>query len=347
MTASDKPEGGIGRASRQMVSLSGPSPARPHQPTLGVALGGGGARGLAHIVMLEAFDELGLRPSIIAGTSIGAIVGAAYASGIPAATLRAHARDILTQRFGLVRELFTQRPLHRLRDLFPGTSALFEAQTLLDIIMPKATAPDFESLAIPLKIVASDFYDQEQQIFESGNLRTAVAASMALPAVFQPVVVDGKAYIDGGLTNPLPFDILFGKADIIIAIDVSGAPVPDPRRPYPSAIDALIASAFLFERTIVREKLKSQQPDILVPSGTSRFQMMDLLKVNEIMAAAEPAKERLKAQLQRVLAVETLAVVPPSQALPPPDLPKDQANTESISTARRILGRRKRRKSWS
>ena len=70
-------------------------------PSIGLALGGGGARGLAHIVMLEAFDELGIRPKIIAGTSIGAIYGAAYASGISAQDLRAHTKDILSQRFSL------------------------------------------------------------------------------------------------------------------------------------------------------------------------------------------------------------------------------------------------------
>ena len=275
-------------------------------PSIGLALGGGGARGLAHIVMLEAFDELGLRPKIVAGTSIGAIMGAAYASGIPASVMRAHTRDLLTQRFGLMREVFAERPLQRLRGLFSGSSSLFDAEAVLDLIMPKGIAADFESLAIPLKIVASDFYDQEAQVFTSGSLRTAVAASMALPAIFKPVVVNNKALIDGGLTNPLPYDLLLGEADIVVAIDVSGAPVPDPRRNYPSAVEALFASAFLFERTIVREKLKSQQPDILVPAGTSHFQVLDIMKVDEIMAAAEPAKEKLKAQLARILSVETL-----------------------------------------
>ena len=275
-------------------------------PSIGLALGGGGARGLAHIVMLEAFDELGLRPKIVAGTSIGAIMGAAYASGIPASVMRAHTRDLLTQRFGLMREVFAERPLQRLRGLFSGSSSLFDAEAVLDLIMPKGIAADFESLPIPLKIVASDFYDQEAQVFTSGSLRTAVAASMALPAIFKPVVVNNKALIDGGLTNPLPYDLLLGEADIVVAIDVSGAPVPDPRRNYPSAVEALFASAFLFERTIVREKLKSQQPDILVPAGTSHFQVLDIMKVDEIMAAAEPAKEKLKAQLARILSVETL-----------------------------------------
>ena len=121
-----------------------PEPAR-RIPTIGLALGGGGARGLAHILMLEAFDELGIKPKIIAGTSIGAIMGAAYASGIPGATIRTHTRDILSQRFGLVREVFaaSASPFQRLRGLFAGGSALLDPDALLDIIMPKGLNSDF------------------------------------------------------------------------------------------------------------------------------------------------------------------------------------------------------------
>ena len=95
-------------------------------PSIGVALGGGGARGLAHIPMLEAFDELGIRPKVIAGTSIGAIYGAAYASGISGKELRAHTELVLSQRFGLVRDLFAARaqPFQRVMNLFAARSAL-------------------------------------------------------------------------------------------------------------------------------------------------------------------------------------------------------------------------------
>ncbi len=280
-------------------------------PTIGVALGGGGARGLAHIPMLEAFDELGIRPKVIAGTSIGAIYGAAYASGISGKELRAHTELVLSQRFGLVRDLFAARaqPFQRVMNLFAARSALLDPDALLDLVMPKGLAKDFESLDIPLKIVASDFYDQEPYIFTTGALRPAVAASMALPVIFRPVIHDGKTLIDGGLTNPLPFDLLFSEADIVVAIDVSGAPVPDPKRAFPTVFDSLFASAFIFERSIVKEKLKWAQPDILVSSGTSQYQVLDFLKFNDIFASAEPAKERLKAQLMRVLSVETLALI--------------------------------------
>ncbi len=285
-------------------------------PSIGLVLGGGGARGLAHILMLEVFDELGIKPKVIAGTSIGAIFGAAYASGVSAADIRAHTQDVLSQRFALMRELFSARaqPVQRLLKLFSTPSALLNADTLLDFVLPKDTKTTFAELDIPLKIVASDFYQQEQVIFESGSLRSAVAASMALPVVFEPVIIDGRAMIDGGLTNPLPFDILAGEVDIVVAIDVSGRPVPHPNRDYPSALESLFASAFLFERSIVREKLKAAQPDILISSGTGQFQVLDFLKYAEILEAAVPAKQQLKHQLMRVLSVETLPLIETSAA---------------------------------
>lgn len=280
------------------------------RPRIGLALGGGGARGLAHIVMLEAFDELGIKPAIMSGTSIGAIYAAAYASGISGQELRVHTKDILSPRFGLVRDLFAARSqtLQRLYNPFTR-SAILDPNALLDLVMPKHVKANFTDLEIPLHILASDFYEQEPVVFTAGLVRTAVAASMALPVIFHPVVRGTQVLIDGGMTNPLPFDVITPHADIVVAIDVSGAPVPDPKRATPTAFEALFASAFLFERSIIKEKLKASQPDILISAGTSQFQVLDFLKFDEIIAAAEPAKERLKSQLERILSVETLAQI--------------------------------------
>ncbi len=322
----------------EISQVNGKLPAR--RPTVGLALGGGGARGLAHIAMLEAFDELGIKPSVIAGTSIGAIYAAAYASGISGAELRAHTRSILTQRLGVIRDLFARKgqPFQTLLSVFGARNALLDPAMVLDVILPRGVKDDFAECEIPLKIVASDFYDQEPKIFTSGSLRRAVAASMAMPVIFQPVVVDGHALIDGGLTNPLPFDLLLSEADIVVAIDVSGAPVPDPKRVAPTAVAALFSSAFLFERTIVREKLKARQPDILISAGTSRYQVLDFLKCDEILDAAQPAKERLKQQLLRVLSVETLPVLEHAAEETPPALPPPKAKK------RRLLPRPRKRR---
>jgi NTE family protein len=171
----------------------------------------------------------------------------------------------------------------------------------------------------PLKIVASDFYAQEPVIFASGPLRPALAASMALPVIFQPVVIEGRVLIDGGLVNPLPFDLIAGDADLTIAVDASGAPVRRPDRQTPKAWETLFASNFIFERSIIREKLRHRQPDLYIDAGTSRFQILDFLKIDVILAAAEPAKERVKVQLSRLLEAQTL------NALEPPPAAKELA----------------------
>jgi NTE family protein len=315
--------------SRKPVPLSA-TPLRPtpsaQSPSIALALGGGGARGLAHIPILEAFDELGLRPKIIAGTSIGAIFAAAYASGLNGRQIRAHAYEVLKNRLDLVRDLYAARvrTARGLWNVFAPRSAFLAPDRLLDIILPPRIAHDFDHLAIPLKIVASDFYAQEPVVFSSGPLRQAIAASIALPVIFEPVVYQGRVLIDGGLVNPLPFDILNGEADLTVAVDASGAPVRRPGRETPKAWEALFASNFIFERTIIKEKLRYRHPDVYVDAGTSRFQILDFLKIDEILAAAAPAKERLKAQLARVLEAETLeaveAVAAPQagKELPPP-----------------------------
>ncbi|MBL8566347.1 MAG: patatin-like phospholipase family protein [Hyphomicrobiaceae bacterium] len=318
-------------------------PAR--RPRIGLALGGGGARGLAHIPILEAFDELGLKPDIISGTSIGAIFGAAYASGISGSAIRAHTLEVLTQRFALLRDLFNARAqvMNRVLGIFAVRSALLDPVSLLDIIMPPGIANDFDDLKIPLRIVATDFYNQEPYVFSSGPLKQAVAASMSLPALFQPVMAGGHAMIDGGLSNPLPFDLLGGDADIIVAVDVSGAPVPSENRNHPTAFEALFASAFIFERTIIREKLKNGQPDIYIEGGTSHFQVLDFLRLNEVLAAAEPAKQKLKSQLQRILASETLPAIEAEPVAEPATAPAKKGRKRLAGIGDRVSRRGKAR----
>ena len=281
------------------------------RPTIALALGGGGARGLAHILMLEVFDELGIKPTVIAGTSIGAVFGAAYASGLSARLIRAHTEETLSQRFDIIRQLLSARsdPVLKIFNFVPIRSALLKPETLLDYLLPSKVARDFAHLAIPLKVMATDYYAQEQRIIGEGALRSAVAASIALPALFTPVSIDGRLLMDGGLTNPLPFDVLDGAADLTVAIDVSGAPTPPSKRDHPSVFAALMASTQILQRTIVREKLKSRQPDIYIDVEVDDFYLLDFHRFKDVLAAAAPAKAQLKRQLARVLASHTAEVV--------------------------------------
>lgn len=280
-------------------------------PTLALALGGGGARGLAHILMLEVFDELRIKPKIIAGTSIGAIFGAAYASGLSASEIRGIAEDALRQRLDIVRQLFLSRsdPIQRMLGVVPRRNALLNPEALLRLVMPSRLAKDFADLKIPLRVVASDFFAQEQVVFDRGPLLPAIAASMALPVLFSPVTTKDRVLMDGGLVNPLPFDLVMGEADITVAIDVSGAKrVPDDQV-VPSAIETIVASSQILQHSIVREKLKWLQPDIYINVAVDGFHVLDFRKLDRILAAAEPAREALRRQLQRVLGAQTVAMV--------------------------------------
>lgn len=304
-----------------VIASASAIPARTSsEPTIALALGGGGARGLAHIPVLEAFDELGIRPKVIAGTSIGAIFAAAYASGLSGKQIRAHTYEVLKKRLDLVRDLYSARVRASggfLNALAPRP-AFLSAEKLLDVILPPRIARDFAHLTTPLKVVASDFYAQEAVVFSSGPLRPAIAASMALPVIFQPMVIDNRVLIDGGLVNPLPFDLVLDEADLTVAVDASGAPVRRVGQECPKAWETLFSANFIFERTIIREKLRTSQPDLYIDAGTSHFQILDFLKVDEILAAAEPAKERVKQQLSRLIEAETLQAAEGAEPIAPP-----------------------------
>jgi NTE family protein len=261
--------------------------------------------------MLEVFDELGIRPAVIAGTSIGAVFGAAYASGLSARLIRAHTEETLSQRFDIVRQLVSARadPVLKIFNFVPIRSALLKPEALLDFLLPGKVARDFAHLEIPLKVVTTDYYAQEQRVVSEGPLRPAIAASIALPALFTPVSMDGRLLMDGGLTNPLPFDALDGEADLTVAIDVSGAPTPPSKREHPTVFAALMSSTQILQRAIVREKLKSRQPDIYIDVEVDDFYLLDFHRFKQVLAAAAPAKAQLKRQLARVLASHTAEVV--------------------------------------
>ena len=279
-------------------------------PTVALALGGGGARGLAHILVLEAFDELGIKPKIIAGTSIGALYGAAYASGLSASLIRAMTEESLARRLDIVRQLFSARsdPVQKFWNFFPLRSALLKSEAILDIVFPSQVASDFKSLAIPLRVVATDLGTRMAVVLSEGPLRQAVAASIAIPVIFQPVVVDGRTLVDGGLVNPLPFDLVARDADLTVAIDVSGAASQATVGARPSALMIAAQSLQILEKSITREKLLRTKPDIYIDVDLDQFNALEFHRAKEILVAAAPVKELLKRQLGRMLDAETLPV---------------------------------------
>lgn len=296
-----------------MRSLSKSSGSPASTPTIALALGGGGARGLAHVLVLEVLDELGIRPKIIAGTSIGALVGAAYALGLPALRIRAMFEETLSSRFDLARQLFAARsdPVQKLLRLVPLRTSLLSPEMLLELLAPEFDKRSFADLAIPLKVVATDLVTREAVVFEEGPLRRAVAASIAIPLLFSPVSDGARILVDGGLVNPLPFDLLAGAADITIAIDVSGASKEAQYGRHPTALDVLIHSIQIMEKSVTRQKLKWLQPDIYIDVDLDHFSALEFWRAQEILKAAEPVKAAFRRQLERVLGAGTVEALPP------------------------------------
>jgi NTE family protein len=265
----------------------------------GLALGGGGARGLAHIAVLEALDDLGLKPSLIAGTSIGAMIGAAYASGMSGRELRDYCRGLLRRRRSVLRHFYA-RWSGSLWDYWnPLTPALFSAEKVMETVLPPSLKPRFEDLNVPLLTVATDFYAQSPYVSASGDLLPAVAASAALPVLLKPVELDGRMLMDGGFVNPLPFDLLRDRTGLVVAVDVSGGPA-EGAGGLPKSAEAMIGSQQIALRSIINEKLKSAAPDLLIRPEVSRFRVLDFLKIGEIMKAAEPVREEAKRALDRI-----------------------------------------------
>jgi NTE family protein len=278
-------------------------PAKPRSkpPSVALALGGGGARGLAHIAVLEALDELGVRPVAIAGTSIGAIVGAAYAAGIPAADLRAHVHTALRNRTRVFARLIEAR-VGRIGDLFTrGNPVLLDGERLLDRFWPNEVPDTFEELVIPFTAVATDFYGRGEVAFRSGALVSAVAASMALPGLVKAIEIEGCLLIDGGAVNPLPCNLLRGKADILVAVDVTGGPAAE-ERGAPGAFAALFAAAQIMQAAIVTAHMQLHPADILVRPDVDGFGALDFFRAQRILDAAAPAKAKFKEELAARLA---------------------------------------------
>ena len=179
---------------------------------IGLALGGGAARGFAHVGVIAVLEEAGLRPQLVVGTSAGSLVAALYASGKTTAQLQQTAlnmeevaiTDWMLPIFG--------------RGMFRGDAlARYVNELVANRLM--------ENMAIPLGIVATDLNSGQAVLFQRGDTGTAVRASSAVPAVFVPVKISGREYVDGGLVSPVP--VRFARqmgADVVIAVDISSPP---------------------------------------------------------------------------------------------------------------------------
>lgn len=271
-------------------------------PTFAIAFGGGGARGLAHIHVIEALDELGIRPAFIAGSSIGAIMGAGMAAGMTGRDIHVHARDVLGHRAEVASRMWKARP-SSIGEMMNGGLRIsqFNVERILKAFLPEAIPARFADLRIPLRVTATDYFGHELAVLEQGDLSSALAASAAIPAVFRPVRRGGRLLIDGGIYNPVPFDLLEGVADIVLAIDVVGWP-EEISGSHPTSIDLMFGATQLMMQSIIATKLRARHPDILLRPPVSRFRALDFLKVEAVLAETVAIKDELKRAVDEAVA---------------------------------------------
>lgn len=267
---------------------------------IGLALGGGGARGLAHIPVIEALDEMGIRPAAIAGTSIGALVGAGMAAGMSGRAMRRHVTAIFAERGGVAAKLWELRP-RSLRDLLHPHVTQIDAQRTLAAVLPEHLPQRFEDLEIPLTVVAADFYGWKPVSIDSGPLAAALAASAALPVLFRPVEIGGRCLVDGGAVNPLPFDLLAPDLDLVIAVDVIGGPQPPADSAPPGNGELAFGVVQLAMQTIIGEKMKSRRPQVLLRPAINRFGVLEFLKAKAILEAGDEIRAEVKREVARAL----------------------------------------------
>lgn len=185
-----------------------PVPAAPVEPVkIGVALGGGAAKGFAHIGVIKMLEANGFEPVVISGTSAGSVVGALYASGMNAFQMQEKAVAL------------DQASIRDVR-LFSG--GLIQGQKLQDYVNEQVAGRNLQQLRKPLAVVATRLEDGHRTVFTRGNVGQAVRASSSSPGVFEPVAISGKTYVDGGVVSPVPVDAARQLgAEVVIAVDIS------------------------------------------------------------------------------------------------------------------------------
>lgn len=268
-------------------------------PSVAVAFGGGGARGLAHIHIIEALDEMGIRPVAISGASIGAIMGSGMAAGMSGAEIRDHALSSIGNKKAVASRIWGMRP-KSVRGLRLGQ---FDLERVLRAFLPAQVPSDFSGLHIPLKITSTDYYGQSETVIEDGDLIKALAASAAIPAIFMPVRLNDRIMIDGGISNPVPYEHLMELADIVIAIDVVGAPEGDGTH-VPNRMESIFGSGQLMMQTAISLKRRIQPPHIFLCPPVGRVGVMDFLKARDILAMSASIKDELKFSLDILMTAQ-------------------------------------------
>ncbi len=287
-----------------------PAEEPPPRPTIGLVLGSGGANGLAHIAVLQVFDELEIVPDRIAGTSIGAVIGGLYAAGLSAEEILDIFDDVAGSPLDALSGLAgSELGLANLLKIDLSNGGLLDSGGFLRFLASHTEVRCFEELRIPLTVVATDYWTGNSVEIDEGRLFPAIAASMAVPGLFSPVHRDKQLLIDGGTSNPLPYDLLLDDMDLVIAIDVSGSRHPESESD-PGITDLLFKTFSIMQQSLIRQALEHRRPHLYLKPEAEGVRLLHFNRIHEILAQSEAATAELRDQLVIWQAIQADAVQP-------------------------------------
>lgn len=245
-----------------------------------LVLGGGGARGVAHIGAIEELESQGFEISAVAGTSMGALVGGVYASGHLDPFREWMCALDKYKVFGLV-------------DFALSTEGLVKGDRVMEAM--KALVPDveIERMPVPFAAVAADLLTGDEVVLDSGGLYDAIRASISIPSVFKPIHREGRVLIDGGTVNPLPVNrVRREEGDVLVAVDVSAPFGADPAQRVNASLNyykVLIASSQIMQQHIAQLMCRLYTPDVLVELPADSYGMFEFYRSEELVEAGRAA----------------------------------------------------------
>lgn len=250
---------------------------------VGLALGGGGARGIAHLGVCQRLAELGIPLHCIAGTSIGAIVGAIVASG----------------NMGKALEWCRQPDWKKLPKLMFETSltakALTPGKRIEELLGELIAVRDFSGLGIPFAAVATDLHTGEKVVMDRGDVLSAVRASMSIPGVFPPVERDGRVLVDGQFVDPVPVSLCREMgADAVIAVDINPPNDPAGMKPYSrfNMIDVLTSTFNILNRRLTDRALAEDRPEVLIRPEVGGVLALDFRRAGRLVEIGRQAVDK-------------------------------------------------------
>jgi NTE family protein len=258
-------------------------------PRLGLALGGGAARGFAHVGVIQVLEEAGIRPDLVVGTSAGSLVAAFYASGKNGVQLQQMAET-------MDEATFTDWTL----PIF--SRGMLRGEALARYVGGQVGGRPIQDMALPLGIVATDLQSGQGVLFRQGDTGTAVRASSAVPSVFQPVRISGRDYVDGGLVAPVP--VRYARemgAELVLAVDISSPPEGNAAD---GSLQILLQTFAIMGKTINSFELRDA--DVVLRPVLNGIGSADFGARRRSIAAGRLAMQQALPQLRKLLAAHAL-----------------------------------------